>query len=74
MSESRSINLAVDLPVHIADEVERVQQTDPEFFENLLVYGLVRRATFARLQGVMALHRPSSPPRQSSLESSIGLT
>jgi hypothetical protein len=74
MSESRSINLVVNLPVDIADEVERVQQSDPEFLERVLVYGLFRRAVFARLQGVAALHWPSAPPRGSSLESSLGLT
>ena len=60
MVESRSVNLVVELPSDLADEVERVQQTDPEFLERLLTYGLVRRAVFARLQGMFALHRPST--------------
>ncbi|MGD2152169.1 MAG: hypothetical protein PVG79_02805 [Gemmatimonadales bacterium] len=68
MPESRSVNLVVNLPADLADEVERVQQTDPEFIERVLAYGLVRRAVFARLQGVAALHRPSASSVESTLE------
>lgn len=57
MSESRSVSLVLNLPRDLADEVERVQKTDPEFLEKVLAYGMVRRAVFARLQGVAALHR-----------------
>lgn len=74
MPETRPVSLVVNLPVDLADEVERVQQTDPEFFEKVLAYGLVRRAVFARLQGVAALHRPSASPWESSCESSLELT
>jgi hypothetical protein len=74
MSESRSVNLVVNLPVELADEVERVQQNDPEFIERVLAYGLVRRAVFARLQGVAALHRPSASPFEPSVEASLELT
>ncbi len=61
MLESRFVTLVLNLPTELADEVERVQQTEPEFLEKVLAYGLVRRAVFARLQGVAALHRPSTP-------------
>jgi hypothetical protein len=75
MPEMRPVNLIVNLPADLADEVERVQQDDPEFFEKVLAYGLVRRAVFARLQGVNALHRPSASPwESSSYESSLELT
>lgn len=75
MSEMRPVNLIVNLPADLADEVERVQKDDPEFFEKLLAYGLVRRAVFARLQGANALHRPSTSPwESSSYESSLELT
>lgn len=73
MPESRSVNLVVNLPADLADEVERVQQTDPEFIERVLAYGLVRRAVFARLQSVGALHRPSTSPRESSFETTFEL-
>lgn len=71
MAESRSVNLVVELPTDLADEVERVQHTDPEFLEKLLTYGLVRRAVFARLQGMLALHRPSTSPFESTFEGSM---
>lgn len=74
MAESRSVNLVVELPNDLADEVERVQQSDPEFLERVLAYGLVRRAVFTRLQGMMALHRPSASPFESTLESSLNTT
>ncbi len=75
MPETRSVNLVVNLPLDLADEVERVQQDDPEFFEKVLAYGLVRRAVFARLQGVTALHRPSTSSWESTFEeSSVDLT
>lgn len=74
MPESRSVNLVVNLPADLADEVERVQQSDPEFIERVLAYGLVRRAVFARLQGVAALHRPSASSVESTLETTFELT
>ncbi len=74
MPESRSVNLVVNLPLELADEVERLQQTDPEFIEKVLAYGLVRRAVFARLQGVTALHRSSASPMESTFETSFELT
>ncbi|UCF20157.1 MAG: hypothetical protein JSU87_01750 [Gemmatimonadota bacterium] len=74
MPESRSVNLVVNLPVELADEVERVHESDPEFVERVLVYGLVRRAVFARLQSFAALHRPSPASLESSIKSSLELT
>jgi hypothetical protein len=74
MPESRSVNLVVNLPIDLADEVERLQQTDPEFIEKVLAYGLVRRAVFARLQGVSALHRSSASPTGTTYETSFDLT
>lgn len=68
MAESRSVSLVVNLPTQLADEVERVQETDPEFIQRVLTYGLVRRAVFARLQGVAALHRPSTSGLEASPE------
>jgi hypothetical protein len=74
MTDARSVNLVVNLPSDLADEIERVQHTDPEFIAKVLTYGLVRRAVFARLQGVTALHRPSSSDVDSALETSFELT
>jgi hypothetical protein len=74
MRETRPVNLVVNLPADLADEVERVQQSDPEFIAKVLAYGIVRRAVFARLQGVAALHRPSASAWEPTLESSFELT
>lgn len=71
MPESRSVSLVVNLPCDLADEVERLQQTDPEFLERVLAYGLVRRAVFVRLRNVSQLCRPVASPIESSLESSL---
>lgn len=57
---SRSVSLVLSLPAEIADEVERVQQSDPEFLEQVVAYGMLRRAVFDRLRGVIAPRRPSA--------------
>ncbi len=74
MLASRSVNITLNLPCELADEVEHVLRNEPEFFEQLLTYGIVRRAVFARLQGLRALHRPSTLPLEPPLESSLELT
>lgn len=70
MPESRSVNIVVNLPAELADEVERVQRTDPKFIEKVLAYGLVRQAVFTRLQGARPWLRSSPPPLESPLASS----
>lgn len=60
MPDSRLVSLEVSLPADLAEEVERIQQTDPGFLERVLTYGMIRRAVFDHLQGVIALHRPSA--------------
>ena len=68
MFDSRPVSLVVNVPCELADELERIQQTEPEFLERLLTYGMIRRAVhdqlYDHLQGEIALHRPSA----SSLE------
>ncbi len=60
MSDWRPVSLVVTLPAELADEVEYVQRTNPELLERVLTYGMIRRAVFDHLQGVIALHRPSA--------------
>ncbi len=67
MPESRSVNLVVSLPADLADEVEQICKTDPEFIEKVLAYGLVRRAVFARLRTTVPWRRPSTSPIESPL-------
>jgi hypothetical protein len=70
MAESRSVNLVVSLPADLADEVEQIYRTDPEFIEKVLAYGLVRRAVFARLRATVPWQR-STTTLESPLSSSV---
>ena len=71
MPESRSVNLVVSLPADLADEVEQICKTDPEFIEKVLAYGLVRRAVFARLRAAVPWQHPSTTRIESPLSSSV---
>ena len=71
MAESRSVNLVVSLPADLADEVEQICRTDPEFIEKVLAYGLVRRAVFARLRATGPWQRRSTTPLEAPLSSSV---
>ncbi len=44
------MELVVNLPEGLVDEVEEVRQTDPEFLSDVIVYGLCRRTIFEELQ------------------------
>jgi len=69
MPESRSVNLVVSLPVELADEVEDICRSDPEFIEKVLAYALMRRAVFTRLKEVAPWHRPTV---RAGVETSVG--
>jgi len=71
MAESRSVNLVVSLPADLADEVEQISRTDPEFIEKVLAYGLVRRAVFSRLRATMPWQRRSTTTLEAPLSSSV---
>lgn len=45
-SETRPVELRVELPLAIAAEVAEVQREDPEVLSRILLYGLTRRAIF----------------------------
>ncbi len=50
MSDTRPVELVVNLPEGLVDEVEAVRQTDPEFLSDVIVYGLCRRTIFEELR------------------------
>ncbi len=50
MRDTRPVELVVNLPEGLVDEVEEVRQTDPEFLSDVIVYGLCRRTIFEELQ------------------------
>lgn len=46
MTDTCAIELRVRLPRPLADEVERVQERDPEMLSQILTYGMTRRAIY----------------------------
>ena len=58
LGETCAEELRVQLPASMAAVVVEVQRREPQFLQNLLVYGLVRRTVFERL----ALREPESGP------------
>lgn len=50
MWETRSIQLKVRLPRELAQQAEEVQESDPEFLNRLVLYGLTRRTVFRQLR------------------------
>ena len=59
MRDTRPVELVVNLPEGLAEEVEEVRQIDPEFLSDVIVYGICRRTIFkewfkARREGATA--------------------
>lgn len=50
MWETCSVQLNVRLPRDLAAEVQKVQESDPEFLSRVVLYGLTRRSIFRQLQ------------------------
>lgn len=48
-SDTRSVNLVVDLPEDLAEDIEDVKQEDPEFIGRAIQYALARRIIFEEL-------------------------
>lgn len=63
MSETCSVQLNVNLPPEIAEQVQEVQESDPEFLSRVVLYGLTRRSVYRHLQedGGMRKGRPLDP-------------
>ena len=51
MWDTRSIELTVDLPADVADDVEEVTKVDPDFFGRAIQYAIARRVVFEELNG-----------------------
>lgn len=49
MRDTRPVELVVNVPEGLVEEVEEVRQTDPEFLSEVIVYGLCRRTIFEEL-------------------------
>lgn len=49
MWETRPVELVLHLPAQLADDVEEVQDSDPEFLGKAIRYALARRIVFREL-------------------------
>jgi hypothetical protein len=49
MTDTCAVELRVRLPQPLADEVERVKESDPEVLSRIVAYGVTRRAIFDHL-------------------------
>jgi hypothetical protein len=49
MWDTRSVELTVDLPRELADDLEEVRSRNPEFFGKAIRYALARRIVFQEL-------------------------
>lgn len=49
--ETCAVNLSVELPKSVAEEIEEVQKREPEMLRRILMYGLTRRAIYEGLSG-----------------------
>jgi len=50
MWDTRSVQLTVRLPRDIAEQAEKVQESDPEFLSRVVLYGLTRRSIYRHLR------------------------
>lgn len=50
MWDTCSVQLKVRLPRDMAEQVEEVQRSDPEFLSKVVIYGLTRRSIFRHLR------------------------
>lgn len=49
LSETRPVELVVDLPEELAADVEQVRQEDPDFLGRAIRYAMARRIIFEEL-------------------------
>jgi hypothetical protein len=54
MTDTCAVDLRVRLPQRLADEVERVKETDPEALSRIVAYGVTRRAIYDHLMALEA--------------------
>ncbi|MBI71755.1 MAG: hypothetical protein CME29_08535 [Gemmatimonadetes bacterium] len=50
MWDTCPVNIQVELPTELAERVETIQKTDPEFMSKIILYGLTRRTLYQHLR------------------------
>lgn len=60
MWDTRPVEVVLNLPEGLADDVEHVQKNDPDFLRQVIRYGLARRAMFEELSRGSRDSRPES--------------
>jgi hypothetical protein len=63
MWDTRPVNLKLRLPQDIAEQLEEIQRTDPEFMSRLVLYGLTRRSIYHELRDRPSTSESSSESR-----------
>lgn len=63
LSETRPVELVVDLPEELAEDVEEVRRRDPDFLRRAIRYAMARRIIFEELTtaGVGGLDPDATP-------------
>lgn len=49
LSDTRPVELVLELPEELAEDVEEVRKNDPEFLGRVIQYALARRIVFEEL-------------------------
>lgn len=62
MWETRPVELVLQLPAGLADDVEEVQDSDPEFLGKAIRYALARRTIFQELSASFPRERDLRVP------------
>lgn len=70
MWDTRSVQLTVRLPRDIAEQAEKVQESDPEFLSRVVAYGLTRRSIYRHLRRAP---EASAAPEADSLQAPLGM-
>lgn len=58
--DTTQVELVLDLPEDLAEDVERVRKDDPGFLSKVIRYGLTRRAVYQELDQAMEASTPQA--------------